>query len=108
LCCCIIDHAHLPHALQVFEAYSLVVLHTQGPLPRPTPPGQLTGAQEAFLDQALQPVAAQRQLLLAGLQQGGALPPLAGLTGPSSGQALLMDVLDAGEAAAMVVVGMLL
>jgi hypothetical protein len=96
--CCVSNHAPLASCpLQVFEAYSLVVLHTQGPLPRPTPPGQLSGAQESFIDQALQPVAAQRQLLLAGLQQGGALPPLVGLTGPSSGQSLLVDVLDTGE-----------
>ena len=83
----------------MFEAYCLIVLKSQGPISRPTPVGQLSAAQDAFLDQVLQlqQSTVDRQRLLQGLQRTDLVGPKASLTGRSDGQALLMDILDKGK-----------
>jgi hypothetical protein len=75
------------------------VLKSQGPVPRATPAGQLTAAQESYLDQVLQlqQPTVDRQRLLQGLQRSDLVGPKANLTGRSDGQVLLVDLLDKGE-----------
>jgi hypothetical protein len=89
-----LERSSLQH---VFEAYCLLLLRVTGPASRPVPPGQLTGAAQAYCSDVLEPLSTQRSTLhdaltAAGLLSGGG----GGLTSLSDGHMLLFDAVMPG------------
>jgi hypothetical protein len=93
----LLDHMYsIVLALQVFEAYCLVVLRIAGPVRRAVPAGQLAAAGETFWTAVVSPAAAGRRQLKEVLAAAGLMPQGRGLTQLTDGHLLLFDVVVPG------------